>query len=177
MNGRNKVFLGILLIVVGVFVLLNNMNVLPDFFSIFNIGFIISKLWPILFLILPGIAFHISFFNGRDQNAGLLVPGGILIVTGIVLFLSQTFSAWHILWPGFILAVAVGLFELYLFGNKEEGLLIPVTILGSISLIFFSINLGIWLGFNITKYFIPAILIIIGIIMIFRNRPDKNEYK
>ena len=30
----------------------------------------------------------------------------------------------------FLLGIAVGLFELYLFGNHDKGLLVPVAILG-----------------------------------------------
>lgn len=177
MQGRNKTFLGMLLIGVGCLFLLDNMNILPAGYNIFNIGFFISRLWPVLFLIVPGIAFHYAFLTGRNRDAGLLVPGGILVVVGVTCQLSQMFYAWHLLWPGFILAVAVGLFELYFFGNREEGLLIPVSILGGISVIFFSISLSRWIGFSLTRYSIPAILILAGLILISRNRPYGGKFK
>ncbi len=99
-------------------------------------------LWP-LFLLLPGIAFHAAFFAGRNQNAGLLVPGGILTVYGL-LFSAMTIFGWQLMevfWPVFILGVALGLFELYVFGPRETGLLIPVGILSLVGFAFLFINL------------------------------------
>ena len=99
-------------------------------------------LWP-LFLLLPGIIFHIGFFAGNNKNPGLLVPGGILTVYGI-LFIIMVFLGWDlmkVLWPVFPLGVALGLFELYIFGSREPGLLIPVGILSLVGFGFLLINL------------------------------------
>ncbi len=68
----------------------------------------------------------------------MLVPGGVLLVVGLVNQISFMFNIWHILWPGFVFAPAFGLFELYWFGKKEKGLLVPVGILTALSLIFFA---------------------------------------
>lgn len=169
MNNRRNgtVIVGLVLILIGIAFLLRNFGIFEIYFDIFDIGFLFSRFWP-MFLIIPGLIFHYSFFTAKTQDAGLLVPGGILLVMGLTCQISMIFSAWSYMWPGFILAVAVGLFELYLFGAKEKGLLIPVFILGGLSLIFFAISLG-----RITLlrlYLIPAILIFGGLLIVFRNR-------
>lgn len=163
MYKKGNLVLGLIFVIIGVLFLLSNLN-LPGFeFDIFDIGFFFANFWP-LFIIIPGLIFHYAFFAGRNRDAGLLVPGGILLVTGLTCQLSELFNIWHITWPGFILAVAVGLFELYLFGSRERGLLIPVGILGGLSIIFFvSFSVKEILGFGASKILVPAVLIIIGI--------------
>lgn len=169
MNKRRSgtMIVGLVLILIGVAYLLNNFGIFEIYFDIFDIGFLFSTFWP-MFLIIPGLIFHYSYFTAKTSDAGLLVPGGILLVMGLTCQISMLFGAWEYMWPGFILSVAVGLFELYLFGPKEKGLLIPVFILGGLSLIFFAISLG---RITILRlYLVPAILIIGGLMIVFRNR-------
>lgn len=167
MKSKSTMTIGLVLILIGISILLKNFGIFEIYFDIFDIGFIFSRFWP-LFLIIPGLIFHYTFFTAKTREAGLLVPGGILLVSGFTCQLSMLFGLWEYLWPGFILAVAVGLFELYLFGSHEKGLLIPVFILGGLALIFFSISLGrSWL---LRTYLVPAILILGGLLIVFRNR-------
>ncbi len=169
MNNRRNgtVIIGLILILIGIVYLLNNFGIFEIYFDIFDIGFLFSTFWP-MFLIIPGLIFHYSFFTAKTSDAGLLVPGGILLVMGLTCQIATFFDAWAYMWPGFILAVAVGLFELYIFGSKEKGLLIPIFILGGLSLIFFAISLG---RITILRlYLVPAILIIGGILIVTRNR-------
>jgi len=169
MNNRNKgtMIVGLVLILIGVAYLLSNLGIFQIYFDIFDVGFLFSRFWPLI-IIIAGLSFHYSFFTGKTSDAGLLVPGGILLVIGITCQISMLFDLWGYLWPGFILAVAVGLFELYLFGTKEKGLLIPVFILGGLSLIFYSMMLGrIWI---LRTYLVPAILILGGLLIVARNK-------
>jgi hypothetical protein len=169
MNNRNKgtMIIGIVLILIGLAYLLNNLGIFQIYFDIFDIGFLFSHFWPLI-IIVAGLAFHFSFFTGKTSDAGLLVPGGILLVIGITCQISMLFNVWGYLWPGFILAVAVGLFELYAFGTKEKALLIPVFILGGLSLIFYAMMLGrVWF---LRMYLVPAILILGGVLIVVRNR-------
>ncbi|HEX2927201.1 MAG TPA: DUF5668 domain-containing protein [Ruminiclostridium sp.] len=169
MYNRHKgtMFIGLVLILLGILYLLSTLGIFQIYFNIFDVGFLFSHFWP-LFLIIPGIIFHYSYFTAKTPDAGLLVPGGILLVTGLTCQISMLFDLWAYMWPGFMLAVAVGLFELYLFGTREKGLLIPVFILGGLSLIFFTFSLGrLWL---LRTYLLPAILILGGILIVARNR-------
>lgn len=178
MSRRNNIVIGIIFIALGAMFLLNSLNIFNFYFSIFNFAFLIRKFWPALFLILPGIAFHSAFFSGKNRDAGILVPAGILLTIGITAQISMMFGLWHVMWPGFILAVAVGLFELYLFGNRDKGLLIPVAILGTVSLIFFDVfSLRMMLGFRSGKIIISLVLILIGLSIILKNRSRYDDFR
>ena len=171
MNRTSK-FIGSILIIIGVIFLLANLNIIDISF-----GFIISRFWPSLFLLLPGVFFHMGFFAGRNKNPGLLVPGGILLVLGSVFQINTLFGGWDILWPLYIFSVAFGLFELYVFGNREKGLLIPVGILTGLSVIFFmAFSLNELLGFNAMPFIFPAILIIIGIYVMRKGSKNDGKY-
>ena len=161
MNKRGSM-LGIVLILIGLFSLLDRVFYI-DIFSIKN-------LWP-LFILIPGLLFEWRFFTTR-RDPGLLVPGGILTTIG-TLFLFETFTNWNFsgfTWPIYTLSVAIGLFQLYIFGTREKGLLIPVFILTSISVIsmlnmLFS-HLFYWLNY---KLLFPVILIGLGLFILFNE--------
>ena len=173
MHKRNSIVFGAVLIILGIFSLMKNFNIIN--FNYFSIGFIMSKFWPVIFLMIPGLLFHYSFFSKRNNDAGILVPGGILLVTGIVCQLSVIFNIWRIMWPGFILAVAAGLFELYVFGTRDKALLIPVTILGGLSFLFFMSFSLAWLFKWITKRLFTAIVLIIcGFFIILKSIKAKD---
>jgi len=152
---------GLFLLFIGVLLILAN-------FGVIEIAW--DNLWP-LFLLIPGILFELSYFISR-KDAGLLVPGGILITYGL-LFLVNVNYGWHLmdnLWPIFPLGVAIGLFQLYLFGGREKGLLIPVGILGAISL-FFLINNLLFVDFRLLA---GILLMLIGIWIIFKKIKTDN---
>jgi hypothetical protein len=152
---------GLLLLCIGVILILAN-------FGVMEIAW--DNLWP-LFLLIPGIFFELSYFISR-KDAGLLVPGGILITYGL-LFLVNVNYGWHLmdnLWPIFPLGVAIGLFQLFLFGGREKGLLIPVGILGAISL-FFLINNLFFIHFGLLA---GILLVLIGIWIIFKKAKSSD---
>ncbi|GGJ26870.1 hypothetical protein [Paenibacillus hunanensis] len=105
-----------------------------------NAGEIFAVFWPTLFVIPLGLFLHWLTFSlvGR-KGIGMLIPGGILIVSGLVSQIAQMFGLWSVMWPGFILAVAVGLFEFYWFGSRNKWLLIPINLLTVLSLLFFAV--------------------------------------
>jgi hypothetical protein len=114
--------MGLVLVVVGGIWLLGNLNIIPDLDW--------GTLWPLIPLAI-GLGFHAMFFL-RGRDAGVLVPGGILTTYGLF-WLLQNFTTWRLsgdLWGIYPLGVAIGLFELYLFGGRQPGLLWPVGILG-----------------------------------------------
>ncbi len=159
MIGR-RIF-GVILIVLGSLFALDHLQMIRLSWAV---------LWP-LFLLLPGIAFHAAFFDNPRNNAGLLVPGGILTSYGL-LFLAAAIVGWQILqvlWPVFILGVALGLFELYLFGPREPGLLVPTGILTVIGGLFLAINV-FHLGGGLI---IGMILIAAGIIVVVRGGSER----
>jgi hypothetical protein len=155
-------FGGIILIIIGVGAILNN---------VLNIQFFtISQLWPI-FVLIPGLSFEAGYFS-RGRDPGLLVPGGILTTIG-TLFFFETFTNWNFAeytWPVYPLAVAIGLFQFYLFGGRKRGVLVPVFILTTVSVIAFATmllgNVFYWIN---TSLIIPVIFILIGVYMLAKN--------
>lgn len=161
MRPRNLVW-GFLFIIFGVLLMLNNFFDI-EFFSM-------HYFWPI-FVLVPGLIFEVTYYmTGKDP--GILVPGGILTTIGI-LFFFETFTNWYFsayTWPVYPLAVAIGLFQLYLFGGRKWGLLVPIGILTAVSAISFaSMVLGTlfnWINFS---FIFPIILILLGIVILFKN--------
>lgn len=159
MEKKEVSVLGWILVILGGLLLIGNLGLIridPE------------NLWP-LFPLGLGLFFELQFFAGGRKDPGLLVPGGIFITISVI-FLTCVTLGWHWmgkLWPLFVLAPAVGFSQLYLFGERERGLLIPVGILSIVGLTFFANNLGYH---RIWKIFIPLCMIIIGISLLFKRR-------
>ncbi len=159
---KGNIIFGIILILLGLSALINRIFFI-DILSFRN-------LWP-LFLLVPGILFEVKYFETR-KDPGILVPGGILTTLG-TLFLIENISSFHLrkyIWPLYPLSVAIGLFQLYWFGNREKGLLIPIFILTIVSVM--SIlnqvfnKLFYWMDY---KLIFPVILIGIGLYVLFNE--------
>lgn len=136
-------------------------------------GMLFGTFWPTLFVLPLGLFFHWLYFSMTSQRAyGLLVPGGILFTTGIVCQLATLFDSWQYLWPGFILAPAVGLFEMYWFGNRNKYLLIPINILTVLSVLFFAVfSFGtLYNRMVVGQPALAVALIVIGAIVMFAPR-------
>ena len=153
---KNNILWGFFLLFAGGLLILAN-------FGIIEIAW--DNIWP-LFVLIVGIFFEASYFIYRKE-AGLLVPGGILITYGLLFSVSAIYG-WHLmgdLWPIYPLGVAIGLFQLYLFGGRDKGLLVPVGILGAVSL-FFLINNFLFVDFRLL---VGIILVVIGIGIILKK--------
>lgn len=159
---QNRIFVGLFFILVGIIGIFGKVIG----FNIFSM----RQLWP-LFVLVPGLTFEFVYFSTK-KNPGILVPGGILTTIGS-LFLFETMTGWafsRYTWPVYILAVAIGLLQLYLFGGREKGILVPVFILGGIAIISFCKMVfgGIfwWLGNSII---IPIGILIIGLAILLKK--------
>lgn len=128
-----RMIAGAVLLLLGAFLFLNRGET-------FDTGAIFAYFWPSLFVIPLGLFFHWMYFYmvGR-KGVGMLIPGGILFTAGLTCQVAMLFGSWGTMWPGFILAVAVGLFEFYWFGSRNKWLLIPINILIVLSVLFFII--------------------------------------
>lgn len=152
-----RTILAPVLILLGVYLILNQGGSLGP-------GTIFATFWPTLFVIPLGLFFHWLYFSMIGRGIGLLVPGGILLTVGVVSQIAMLFGNWSTMWPGFILAVAVGLFELYWFGGRNKWLLIPINILTVISLLFFAVmSIGTMLNsLSFIQPFVAIVLIMSG---------------
>ena len=150
-----RYLVGLLLILIGGFSLIT---------YIFHLNNeLIHHLW-FLCVLIPGLYFEMNYFQTR-KNPGQLVPGGISTVIGL-LFCFEILTRWdysNYTWPIYLLAVAFGLFQLYLYDHQDKGLLIPITILCLISFLFY-------LQLFISSSLLLAIfLIIIGLYILLRK--------
>jgi hypothetical protein len=163
-NQGVKLGWGIILIIIGAMLMLGNLGIVPTF------GQLMKVFWPMI-IIFAALMFHVGFYSNK-KNYGLLMPGGLLLTVGIVCQTSEIFNLWNFMWPGFILAPAVGLFEMYIFGKRSKGLLIPVGILTGLSLIFFASNFNN-LG-TLPRYIFPCILIFIGAVILAKDKKQQQ---
>lgn len=134
-------------------------------------GNIFAYFWPTLFMLPLGIFFHVAYLYKRSKAAaGMLIPGGILVVAGLTCQIGMLFDAWSTVWPGFLLAVAFGLFEFYLFGFRGFWLLLPVFVLGSIAVIFFALlSLGTLVSFNGLQGLTASFIVLGGLLLLMSN--------
>lgn len=139
-----------------------------------NSGQLIGLFWPSLFVIPLSIFFHwLYFFLLAPRAPGVLIPGGVLLTAGIVCQIGMLFNNWEFMWPGFILAPAVGLFEFYWFGGRNKWLLIPINILTIVSLLFFALfSLGSLFNQMMGggRTIIAGALIVIGAFVLFSKK-------
>ena len=161
---------GILMIALGGLLLSEN---------IFDFSLFSPMLFLPMLILGLGLSFEAAYFINK-RYPGLLVPGGILTTIGFLFFFEVT-TNWqfaNLTWPIYVLSVAVGLFQFYLFSGRPKGLLIPVIILLAVAGSFLSMNIlsifNSWSGF---KFVISVILIVLGINALTRKRSVHNEWK
>jgi len=169
---RGNYLIGLLLIAIGAIIL-----VLKTVFDITIIEFDSYDFW--VFIVLGvGLAFELGFFLSGSKP-GLLIPGGI-ITTIAMLFMFEVATDWYFAeytWPIYILSVAIGLFQMYLFSKREKGLLISSMIIGGIAA-FLGISIVIsQITTSLTEVFIPISLIAGGLALFLSNSSKKrSEY-
>jgi hypothetical protein len=148
--------------------------VVACFFILIGILGLVSSLtsfhisWNFFGAIIPlllGVFFEVQYFSEKKE-AGILVPGGILTVVGILVLLEHLFGEGisEYIWPLYIVAPAIGLFQLYWYGGKQKALLIPVSILTIFCLVSLMITLYKIPPFS---FLIPIVLLVIGFYMLW----------
>ncbi|GMK40480.1 hypothetical protein PCCS19_35360 [Paenibacillus sp. CCS19] len=145
-----------------------------------NGGSIITYFWPTLFILPLGIFFHVAYLYKRSKPAaGLLIPGGVLLVTGLTCQAGMLFDAWATVWPGFLLAVAFGLFEFYLFGYRGFWLLLPVFVLGGAAVIFFALlSITAIAPFNGLQGLTASLIVLGGLMVLLqKSTGDEDDYR
>lgn len=167
---RNNSLLGGLLIIIGGLILASRFLFNNTFFTLGSEDF-----WPMIILLL-GVGFELAFFISM-KAPGLLVPGGILTTYGI-LFFFEVMTNWKFAaytWPVYLIGVAIGLFQLYLFTGKRRGLLIAIGIISGIAAACLIIILfRIFLGAIDVGLVIPVVLVLGGLAMVFGRGRSKT---
>ncbi len=123
------------------------------------------NLW-LLFIWLPAIFMEYKAFVSEDK--GLFVPGGILSMVSLILTLNVIFPAFisNGGWALFIMAPAIGLFQLYAGTTpRNSALLVAPSILTAVSVFFVLLtNMPSILGI-----FVGIALFVVGGIIIYTN--------
>ena len=152
---------GIILILLGVFFLCVQLELVNW-----------ESFWPLI-LIVGGLLFYLGFLVNR-RNFGLLMPGTILLVIGVLFFCTNQgyWNRMEELWPTFILAPGLGLVLMYIFGPKGNALWIPATVLIVLACLFYGRSWGIF------RYW-PVVLIAVGLYLLVKgfNLPKEPTSK
>jgi len=163
---RRNITLGIILIGVGVFLILQKaLHLTMDLWQF---------VWP-FFLLIPGVSMHIEFFKNR-RDTGSLVIAGILTVYGLF-FLINAITAWkysHMLNFAYPLGIGIGFLESYVMGDRRNSILLIAIVLLVISFYKFLDNVLPNFAINYRYYIIPALLVVIGIVVIFKGGSGDN---
>ncbi|WP_026073732.1 hypothetical protein [Acetivibrio cellulolyticus] len=160
---------GFLLIILGGLLLSSN---------IFNFNFLTPMLFLPILVLGIGLSFEASYFINR-RAPGLLVPGGILSTIGLLFFFEVT-TNWQFAsrtWPIYVLSVAIGLFQLYLFSGKPKGLLIPIFILLAVTVSFLSMTiLSVFNSLINFRLVISILLILFGLFIVTKKSTGQKEW-
>ncbi len=167
--GGTSAALGIVLVVVGAFALL-----------VAFVGVDLTQYgWP-LFVIVPGLTLLVVGFVGVGQGAS--IPGGVVTVLGLLLAYQSSTGDWATWAFGWALVVPGGIgLGMYLQALRDRDamalrsgrtLMFIALIIFMIGFVLFESILGIsgrdygWFG----KAALPILLIVIGIILLWRQR-------
>jgi hypothetical protein len=153
--------IGLALVILGILFLIDN-------FGFVNFDF--SRLWPVI-VIFVGAGFWIGFYKNREEF-GLIIPGTIFLLFGLLFLYCTVFNQWDIigrgLWPLFILGPGLGFILIYLLAKRDAGFLIPGLILSGLAFLFLLI-------FNNIFSYWPLFLIATGVYLVYTYLRSRNE--
>lgn len=153
---NDKLIVGIILIVIGIFILLVQAGTIQG-----------ENFWTLLIAGI-GIAFFAGYLMNREQF-GLLMPGSILTIIGVLFFyLAQTdWDQMEFLWPTFILAPGIGFFLMNFATGGKKKFYIPGLILTVVAIAFY---IRFW---QILQFW-PYLLIAIGLYLVLKNISNRK---
>lgn len=163
-----QLFLGLVLIITG------GLFLADQFLSLNLMGFF----WPLLIVIF-GASFLLGMLMAGKRGAGLAIPGTIITVTGLLLFIQNTFDlwvTWTYAWALLISATGLGLLIMNSYFNRlglrrVAGLIIGV---GLTLFVVFGVLFEVILGVSGTNLqsgvFLGGGLLLLGLFVIF-SRP------
>lgn len=142
LTNYSSIVTGVILILFGIFLLLDSLNILS-----FSANHVLSII---------GIIFLLAYFF--TKKPGLLIPGVMLSLFSLILIFNIGYLPY--LW---MLSIALSFFAVYLTKEKDTSwALIPSSILLAITLI-------IIFEYYTTLNAFPVILIIIGAYLLYKN--------
>jgi hypothetical protein len=169
-SNKNRVT-GIILIALGLLFFVWSKFPLVNFSEMFSIY------WPSLTILLIGILLHLFYLlTDWKSKVYLLIPGGILVTLGILFQIAEYNNIWQYVWPGFIIAPAIGLAEYYFVGGRHKWTLIPIgalIVISSITFLVFSV--GNLMNHLAVKWVLAIIFILVGLYMLLGGKQRRNN--
>jgi hypothetical protein len=161
-NRRGAIIPGVLLMLLGAYLLAQNLNVpLPG----------LDKLWPV-FPLLFGLVFIAQFFLGGRADEGLIFVGVAGTLVGAFFFLFTLgrleWPQMGTYWPVFVVIGGVAFLAQWLVRPAQRGLLVPAFLALIIGLAALVINLRLVnpaLAEQLSKLW-PALLILAGLVVL-----------
>jgi len=173
MRNRTSYYIGLIFIIIGGAALYNALF-LDNLFSMRN-------MWP-LFILLPGLFLEIDYFsNFRRRDASVLIPAGLLTLTGTYFLIRQFLPIMdNLSGPIFMVILGLALLQYYVAKPKDRGILVI-----SLTLILIGIFIGYgrylgefpdWLNLNTVR---ASAILLLGIYLVFRTtgrdkKPDST---
>ncbi len=154
---RKSLIPGALLIVVGIILLLRQIDLLYVSWR---------QLYPFLLLGI-GVLFSVSCFARQDKGAAF--PAGMFVVLGLF-FVLRNFGIFSFdyyfyypreYWPVFVLAAGTGFIALFLARSRDWGALVPGLTLFALGGLFLLRNAGLFHWLHLADLW-PIILIAVG---------------
>jgi hypothetical protein len=133
-----------------------------------------GKLWPIV-IIGFGLLFFVGMLLGGKSVAGLAIPGSIITIVGLMMFvqnLTGYWESWSYGWTVILIAIGFGLYIMGLYGGNQaprrSGLRLMKTglMLFIIFGAFFELIFSATQPFGLRQVVFPAALILVGIYLI-----------
>ena len=171
-NRRGAIIPGLLLMLLGAYLLAQNLNVpLPG----------LDRLWP-AFPLIFGLAFILQFFLGGRTDDGLIFVGVAGTLVGAFFFLFTLgrleWSQMGTYWPVFVVGGGVAFLAQWLVRPAQRGLLVPAFLALVVGLVALVLNLRLVnreLAEQISKLW-PVLLILGGLAVLgqyfFRSRRE-----
>lgn len=160
---------GVALIAFGVLILIGQIFQRTNFWGAF---------WP-FFPIALGVIFYVVMFAGGKSAAPFAIPATIITMIGLILLfqnLTGYWETWAYAWALIVFSVGLGIYIAGLWGDKASdrrggmdvmkvGLILFI-IFGALMELLFS-N---FLSRNVMQYLFPALMILLGVYLIFRPK-------
>jgi hypothetical protein len=165
MENKGSLVGGILLIVFGALALLGKIFGSFDFWG---------TVWP-FFVIGFGAMFFVGMAAGGKSVSGLAIPGSIISVIGLMLFvqnLTGHWESWAYSWTIIVISVGLGIFIMGYWGGDEGQRQAGWRLmkLGAILLIIFgSFFETIFNSFGSARFLFPVALIGLGVYLILNR--------
>jgi len=160
-----------LFLVLGTLGIIFGLISLLDYYGIFHL-----RMSTELVLLTLGIIFLYFYYSKRIF--GFVFPGAILISHAIYLFLMSNFNSGK-MWPSYFLLLGFAFYLIYFiaFYEKSSWPLVVGTILILLGIVFLGFSFGIlsWRIYKYYNYIIPAVLILIGIILLMKVFSGKGS--